>query len=104
SDIPICRTEVLRPRCWSGRNSTFASRCWSNAHSSATCALDDVQTAPPCLPQKALMSAEEFMYVTGTTDGATPASSRASHASSTRARAHTSRLLDAHDTCGKANL
>src|SRR5687768_17658076 len=29
------------------------------------------------------MSAEEFMYVTGTTESATPASTRASHASST---------------------
>ena len=83
SDIPSCRTAVLRPRCWSGRNSTFASRRCSKAHSSATWALDDVHTAPPLRPQNALMSAEEFMYVTGTTDGATPASSSASHASST---------------------
>ena len=31
------------------------------AHSSAACALEEVQTMPPCRPQKALMSAEEFM-------------------------------------------
>ena len=68
ASCPSSRTAVLRPRCWSGRNSTFASRFCSNAHSSATWAFDDVQTAPPCRPQNALMSAEEFMYVTGTTD------------------------------------
>ena len=34
---------------------------WSKAHSSATWALDEVQTAPPLRPQNALMSAEEFM-------------------------------------------
>ena len=46
-------------------------------------ALEDVQTTPPCLPQKALMSAEEFMYVTGTVTSATPASASTSQASST---------------------
>ncbi len=54
-------TAVLRPRCWSGRNSTFASCFCANAHSSATSALLDVHTAPPWRPQNALMSAEEFM-------------------------------------------
>ena len=33
----------------------------SKAHSSATSALEEVQTAPPLRPQNALMSAEEFM-------------------------------------------
>ena len=68
SESPSCRTAVLRPRCWSGRNSTLVSGRCSKAHSRATSALLDVQTAPPWRPQNALMSAEEFMYVTGTTD------------------------------------
>ena len=38
------------------------------------CALDDVQTVPPCRPVNALIAAEEFMYVTGTVTSATPAS------------------------------
>ena len=54
---------MLRPRCWSGRNSTFSPR--SNAQLSTALAFDEVQTTPPCVPQNALMSAEEFMYVTG---------------------------------------
>ena len=33
-------------------------------------ALEDVQTAPPCLPTNALSAAVEFMYVTGTVDPA----------------------------------
>ena len=33
----------------------------ANAQSSATSALDDVQTTPPLRPQNALMSALEFM-------------------------------------------
>ena len=81
--MPSSSTAVLRPRCWSGRNSTFASGRCSNAHASATLALEEVQTAPPLRPQNALMSAEEFMYVTGTTDSPTPASASASQASST---------------------
>ena len=63
--MPMSSTAVLRPRCWSGRKSTF-SPC-SKAQSRARLALEEVQTMPPCLPQKALMSAEEFMYVTGIT-------------------------------------
>src|SRR5665647_2472269 len=47
---PSSRTAVLRPRCWSGRNSTFASPptppCWSNAHCIAVFALLDVQIVP----------------------------------------------------------
>ena len=47
-----------------------------------------MQTAPPWRPQNALMSALEFMYVTGTTSSAMPASSMAVQASSTcRSRA-----------------
>ena len=62
SVIPSFSTAVLRPRCWSGRNSTWVSGPFcSKAHSSAARALEEVHTAPPCLPQKALMSAEEFM-------------------------------------------
>lgn len=80
-DMPISSTAVLRPRCWSGRNSTFCPRV--NAQSSARRALEEVQTAPPFLPQNALMSALEFMYVTGTTWSASPASSSASQHSST---------------------
>jgi len=56
---------VLRPRCWSGKKSTFAppgtpAFC-SKAQRSATSALLEVHTTPPLRPQKALMSAEEFM-------------------------------------------
>ena len=83
SERPSCSTAVLRPRCWSGRNRTLASGFWSNAHSSAVSALLEVQTVPPWRPTNALMSALEFMYVTGTTSSATPAATRASHASST---------------------
>ena len=72
---------MLRPRCWSGRNSTRSPR--SNAQRSARSALDDVHTAPPCAPVKPLMAAEEFMYVIGTVPSATPASSSTSHASRT---------------------
>ena len=61
----------------------MASGFWSNAHSSAVSALLEVQTVPPWRPTNALMSALEFMYVTGTTSSATPAATRASHASST---------------------
>src|SRR5699024_9660141 len=37
----------------------------SNAHSNTVAALDDVHTIPPFRPQKALIAAEEFIYVTG---------------------------------------
>ena len=42
-----------------------------------------MQTVPRCRPVKPLIAADEFMYVTGTVDPATPASSRISQASST---------------------
>ena len=59
---PRSSTAVLRPRCWSGRNSTLVPGPFcSKAHSSAAWALEEVHTAPPCFPQNALMSAEEFM-------------------------------------------
>ncbi len=54
---------VLRPRCWSGKNSTRCPR--SKAHSSTVFAFEEVQTMPPRSPQNALSAAEEFMYVTG---------------------------------------
>ena len=63
---------VLRPRCWSGKNSTRCPR--SNAHSSTVAAFDDVQTMPPCSPQNPLSAADEFMYVTGMT-GTRPSAS-----------------------------
>src|SRR6218665_1678914 len=63
---------VLRPRCWSGKNSTRCPR--SNAHSSTVRAFDEVQTMPPCSPTNDLRAAEEFMYVTGMT-GTRPESS-----------------------------
>ena len=66
----MSRTAVLRPRCWSGRKSTF-SPC-SNAHSRARSALEEVQMVPPCRPVNALMSAEEFMYETGHGDVGDP--------------------------------
>ena len=50
---------VLRPRCWSGRNSTRSAR--SNAQAIALAALEEVQMAPPSRPVKALIAAEEFM-------------------------------------------
>ena len=36
-----------------------------SAHLMSFCAFEDVQTAPPILPQNALMAADEFMYVIG---------------------------------------
>ena len=55
---PMARA-VLRPRCWSGRNSTRSAR--SNAQAIALAAFEEVQTAPPSRPVKALIAAEEFM-------------------------------------------
>lgn len=55
----------------------------SKAQSSARLALEEVQIVPPCLPVKALMSAEEFMYETGTTCSAIPASVSTSQHSAT---------------------
>ena len=54
---------MLRPRCWSGKNSTrvFCRK----AQSSTARAFDDVQTAPPWRPTNAFSPAVEFMYVTG---------------------------------------
>ena len=64
-DPPRSRAHVLRPRCWSGRNSTLplppAVATWENAQESAVFALDEVQIVPPWRPVKALMAAEEFM-------------------------------------------
>ncbi len=60
-----------------------ASAFCENAHVRAVLALDEVQTVPPCRPVNALIAADEFMYVTGTTSSATPASTSTSHASST---------------------
>jgi hypothetical protein len=57
---------VLRPRCWSGKNNTWVPRPPS-AHSRTARAFVDVHTAPPWRPTKALMAAELFMYVIGTT-------------------------------------
>ena len=59
------RNAVLRPRCWSGSISSFSPR--SQAHVMTLAALLEVQTVPPCSPQKPLMAAVELMYVTGTT-------------------------------------
>ena len=53
------RSAVLRPRCWSGKNSTLSPR--PSAHSRIARAFDDVQTAPPCSPTNAFSAAEEFM-------------------------------------------
>ena len=53
------RKAVLRPRCWSGKNST--RDFWRKAQSITARALDDVQTAPPWRPTKALRAAVEFM-------------------------------------------
>ena len=55
----------------------------SNAQRIARSALEEVQIVPPCLPVKALMSAEEFMYETGITVSAMPASCSTSQHSST---------------------
>ena len=44
-----------------GRGRTAPSRRARRPSPARVLALDDVQTTPPCLPQKALMSAEEFM-------------------------------------------
>ncbi len=50
---------VLRPRCWSGKNTTRWPR--ANAHSSTVRAFEEVHTMPPLRPQNALIAAEEFM-------------------------------------------
>ena len=49
----------------------------------AVFAFDEVQIVPPWRPVKALIAAEEFMYVTGTVTSATPASTSSSQHSST---------------------
>src|SRR5687768_8333476 len=76
-------TPVLRPRCWSGKNNTCEAPRSPKAHESTALALDDVQTAPPLRPTKALRAAEEFMYVMGTTRDRSVTRARSSHASST---------------------
>ena len=50
---------VLRPRCWSGKKSSLSAR--SRAQDTTARAFDDVHTAPPLRPTKALRAAEEFM-------------------------------------------
>ena len=50
---------VLRPRCWSGKKKTRLPR--SNAHSRTLTAFEEVQTTPPCAPQKAFSAAAEFI-------------------------------------------
>ena len=72
---------VLRPRCWSGRNSTRRRR--SKAHSKVAAALDEVHTIPPLRPHSALMAAVEFMYVIGVMP---PSSASASSRSSQQSR------------------
>ena len=57
---------VLRPRCWSGKNSTCSASPSRSAHSSTARALVDVHTAPPWRPTNAFSAADEFMYVIGT--------------------------------------
>ncbi len=52
-------TPVLRPRCWSGKKKSL-SASFRYLSKSGT-AFDEVQTTPPCSPQKALIDAEEFM-------------------------------------------
>ena len=69
---PARSTAVLRPRCWSGRNSTRWPR--SNAQSSARLAFDDVQTTPPCRPTKPLMRRSSSCTSPGRSTSATPSS------------------------------
>ncbi len=64
---------VLRPRCWSGKNSTLSplpvapTDSWParsplpSAQSRMARALVDVHTAPPLRPTKAFSAALEFM-------------------------------------------
>src|SRR5437588_791560 len=52
---------VLRPRCWSGKNSSFSPR--SRAHAITARALDEVHTAPPWRPTNAFTAALEFIYL-----------------------------------------
>jgi hypothetical protein len=58
SGMPLLKP-VQRPRCWSGKNSTFSR--WAKAQSRMVGALVEVHTMPPCSPQKALRSAAELM-------------------------------------------
>ena len=100
---------VLRPRCWSGKNKTFTLLpglcvCTSppfNAHSKTVRALLDVQTAPPCSPTNALMSAALFMYVTGTIVWPAHVSRSCSHASSVWSRSAMSAMLHPAPMSGK---
>ena len=62
---------MLRPRCWSGKKSSFDPR--SKAQSYTFGAFDEVQTMPPLRPQNAFSEAAEFMYVTGITPALSPA-------------------------------
>jgi hypothetical protein len=55
----------------------------SKAQVKARSAFDDVQTVPPLRPTKPLMSADEFMYVTGTMSSTMPRSVNCSQAVST---------------------
>ena len=48
-----------------GQHQHLLARVPGPSHTRA--ALLDVQTMPPCSPQKPLMAAVELMYVTGTT-------------------------------------
>lgn len=98
----MSRTAVLRPRCWSGRKRTF-SPC-SNAHSRARWALEEVQIVPPCLPVNALMSADEFMYETGTTCSAIPASVSTSQHSATCSAVAMSAMEQPHGEVGEDHL
>ena len=50
----------------------------SSAQARTLAAFDDVQTTPPCSPQKAFSAAAEFMYVTGTISSAPPNSAASS--------------------------
>ena len=52
---------VLRPRCWSGKNSTLSPRPASRAQVSTARAFEEVQTAPAWRPTNAFSAAEEFM-------------------------------------------
>src|SRR3989337_764837 len=64
SGIPVLIALFL-PRCSSGKNKTFLRS--PSAHLTIFSAEEDVHMAPPFFPQNAFKSAEEFIYVTGTT-------------------------------------
>ena len=83
--LPPAECPSPGPCCGPGadRGRTARGCVRSKAHSSTARALADVQTMPPCRPQKALRLAAELMYVTGIMSSVSITSASCSQQSST---------------------